>query len=94
MSLRKICQAFLPETRRGSLPEFDLGETHLWLMLHVEATLGANRRSIVWLNCAVKVCRRYALRPPPLNKAQLSLKGDGDGFAPGFLTSGGKGIQS
>jgi hypothetical protein len=33
-SLRKICQAFCRKRGGAVLPEFDLGETHLWLMLH------------------------------------------------------------
>jgi hypothetical protein len=33
-SLRKICQAFCRNRGGAFLPEFDLGETHLWLMLH------------------------------------------------------------
>ena len=33
-SLRKICQAFCRKHGGAVLPEFDLGETHLWLMLH------------------------------------------------------------
>ena len=33
-SLRKICQAFCRKRGGAVLPEFDLGESHLWLMLH------------------------------------------------------------
>ena len=33
-SMRKICQAFCKKRGGAVLPEFDLGETHLWLMLH------------------------------------------------------------
>ena len=33
-SLRKICQAFCRKRGGAMLPEFDLGESHLWLMLH------------------------------------------------------------
>jgi hypothetical protein len=32
--LRKICQAFCRKRGGAFLPESDLGETHLWLMLH------------------------------------------------------------
>jgi hypothetical protein len=32
--LRKICQAFCRKRGGAVLPESDLGETHLWLMLH------------------------------------------------------------
>ncbi len=32
-SLRKICQTFCRKRGGAVLPEFDLGETHLWLML-------------------------------------------------------------
>ena len=32
--LRKICQAFCRKRGGAVLPEADLGETHLWLMLH------------------------------------------------------------
>jgi hypothetical protein len=33
-SLRKICQAFCRKRGGAILPEFDMRETHLWLMLH------------------------------------------------------------
>jgi len=33
-ALRKICQAFCRKRGGAVLPEFDLCETHLWLMLH------------------------------------------------------------
>ncbi len=33
-SLRKICQAFCRKRGGAALPEADLGESHLWLMLH------------------------------------------------------------